>query len=380
MSALTAARIAAVSALSGAASGPGPGPLAEHSSLPALPDATTATVAAMHDGCRRLEQWMDETEDLAALDEAQHWLSAVEEYLSHKNAERPAQITARLLEARIGDVLGPEREKGGRGKPSLASEGLQANERYQFRLLAEHRDVWAPRLPLMTVCSRARVLRLIRDDLADLRPIPETPETLMCDLRLGDFRTVLADVPDGSVDLILTDPQYPAEFLPLWTDLGIFARRVLAPSGMLAVVSGQVHLPEVYQRLGEHLTYRWTMAYLMGGAAAVVQAHNVSTMWKPVLIYGSSDRRLHDVATSRAADKDYHGWGRSESGMYDLLRLLADPGALVCDPFAGGGTTAVVAQAHGCHFIGAEIDAEIHRIAAARIAVAGAWPATDGAR
>ena len=110
------------------------------------------------------------------------------------------------------------------------------------------------------------------------------------------------------------------------------------------------------------------MAYLMSGAANVVHARRVSTMWKPVLVYGSSDRRLHDVATSKGADKDYHGWGQSESGMFDLLGLLADPGALVCDPFVGGGTTAVVARALGCHFIGAEIDPEVHGRAVARLA------------
>ena len=31
----------------------------------ALPDPTTATIAAMHDGCRRIEMWMTETDDLA---------------------------------------------------------------------------------------------------------------------------------------------------------------------------------------------------------------------------------------------------------------------------------------------------------------------------
>lgn len=334
--------------------------------LPTLPVASESTVAALHDGCRRLEAWMTETQDVAALDEARQWLDAVETYLSHKNAEGPAQTTARLLEARIGEVLGPA-ENGRPKKTSVAADvSLNRTERYEFRLMAENRDVWQDKLPL----PRRRVLRLIRDDLADLRPQPETPATLLRDIRLGDFREVLADIPDGSVDLILTDPPYPAEFLPLWSDLGALAKRVLSPSGVLAAMSGQTHLPEVYRRLGEHLTYRWTMAYLMTGAANVVHARRVSTMWKPVLVYGSNDRRLHDVATSKAADKDYHGWGQSESGMYDLLRLLADPGAMVCDPFVGGGTTAVVAEALGCHFIGAELDPETHAKAVRRLAAA----------
>ncbi|MFH1554591.1 MAG: DNA methyltransferase [Pseudomonadota bacterium] len=324
--------------------------------LPMLPDPTAATVEAMHDGCRRVETWMTETDDVAQLDEARHWLAAVETYLEGKHAQGPAQTSARLLEARIGSLL-PRYER------SVATD-LSKTERYEFRLMDERREVWVDKLPL----PRRRVLRLIRDDEADMRPIPERPAELLLDLRLGDFREVLADIPDSSIDLILTDPPYPAEFLPLWTGLGQLAARVLAPHGVLAAMSGQTHLPEVYLRLGEHLTYRWTMAYLMSGAANVVHARRVSTMWKPVLIYGSSNRRLHDVATSKAADKDFHGWGQSESGMYDLLQLLADPGATVLDPFLGGGTTAVVAQAHGCHFIGAEAEADVYATAVARLA------------
>jgi DNA methylase len=189
-----------------------------------------------------------------------------------------------------------------------------------------------------------------------------------CVLRLGDFRVVLADVPDGSVDVILTDPPYPGEFLPLWDDLGAFAARVLRPGGLLVAMSGQTHLPAVFGLLGKHMEYRWTMTFLVGGAANVVHARNVQTMWKPVLVYGSTTRRLHDVARSDKADKAHHGWGQSEVGMADLLRLVADPGQVICDPFLGGGTTAVVALDYGCPFIGAEVDRESYEKSLVRVA------------
>lgn len=317
-----------------------------------LPDPMLATVPALHEVCHRITEWQANESDIDRLIEAQHWLLAVETYLDQKQSAGPAQTAGRLVEARLGDLLGPAVQ--GRPVANLRRDvsSLTHHERYDFRQLHDHRSLWEPRLPL----SRRRALRLIRDDQADARPIHERPADLSSDLRVGDFRDVLGDVPDGSVDLILTDPPYPAEYLPLWSDLAKHAARLLAPSGMLAAMSGQTHLPEVMTRLGEHLPYRWIMAYLIPGAATVVHARRVSTQWKPVLVYGSSERRLHDVATSKMADKDFHGWGQSESGMYALLSLLADPGATVIDPFLGGGTTAVVAQAHGCHFVGCDID------------------------
>jgi len=328
----------------------------------ALPDPATSSVAVLHEGCRRVEIWMTETDDLAELDEARHWLAAVETYLAAKNAEGPAQTTARLVEDRIGELLGPAENRG----PATVGrdQRFPRRERHDFRVMHMERRVWVHRLPL----PRRRVLRLIRDEIADRRTRPEVPAELRCDLRLGAFQDVLADIEDGSLDLILTDPPYPRQYLPLWTELAQFAAAKLAPHGVLAAMTGAMYLPEVIARLGEHLAYRWTMAYLVPGPGGVVYGRNVVQAWKPVLIYGSSNRRLYDVASSRASDKQFHGWGQSESGFYSLLRLLADPGAIVCDPFAGGGTTAVVARGLGCHFIGAEIDPGTYEIAMRRLA------------
>jgi DNA modification methylase len=42
--------------------------------------------------------------------------------------------------------------------------------------------------------------------------------------------------------------------------------------------------------------------------------------------------------------------------MADLVERLTNPGQLVCDPFLGGGTTAVVSLALGRRFVGCDID------------------------
>ena len=97
----------------------------------------------------------------------------------------------------------------------------------------------------------------------------------------------------------------------------------------------------------------------------------VNTSWKPVLVFGDAEGWFGDVARSKVNDNDkrFHGWGQSESGMSDLVERLTKPGQLVCDPFLGGGTTAVVSLALGRRFVGCDIDAAHVEQARARVMV-----------
>lgn len=55
-----------------------------------------------------------------------------------------------------------------------------------------------------------------------------------------------------------------------------------------------------------------------------------------------------------------------------LVKLVAQPGDVVLDPFAGSGTTGVACAMEGREFIGIEREAEYITIAEARIANASA--------
>ena len=181
------------------------------------------------------------------------------------------------------------------------------------------------------------------------------------DLRHGDFREVLKDI-DGTADAVITDPPYPEEFLPLFSDLSEMAERILKPGGICAVMVGQSYLPQIVAALGGHLTYHWTLAYLTpGGQAVQLWQRKVNTFWKPVLVYvkgAYAGDWLGDVTRSEVNDNDkrHHHWGQSESGTADLVDRLTKPGQLIVDPFLGGGTTAVIANDLGRRFVGCDID------------------------
>lgn len=210
-----------------------------------------------------------------------------------------------------------------------------------------------------------RAERIARESAAEQRrQVPVAPVTTVTDVTIyhGDFREVLAGIQPGSVDAIITDPPYPDEFVPLFGDLGAMALRILKPNGVLAAMTGGLRVPEWLAELGRDLDYRWLGAYIVEGPRSRVHAARVANGWKPILIFqhpGASDLPfiLDDVFVSGGDDKRFHHWGQSESGMAALVERLSQPGALVVDPFLGGGTTAVVCKDLGRRFIGCDIDA-----------------------
>src|SRR3990167_209755 len=78
-------------------------------------------------------------------------------------------------------------------------------------------------------------------------------EGLDINIEHGDFRELIRTLKPNSIDLILTDPPYPREYLPLWSDLAKEAARVLKPSGFLIAYSGQNNLPKILQDLAQYL-------------------------------------------------------------------------------------------------------------------------------
>ncbi len=182
------------------------------------------------------------------------------------------------------------------------------------------------------------------------------------EIRRGDFREVLADLPDQSVDIILTDPPYPQEYLPLWDDLGAFAARVLKPTGVFLAYSGQLHLPEVLRMLTKHLRWWWMCAIQHTGASGYIVAggRRIMNQWKPLLVltpYNAPPLQVqfHDFIEGGGRQKELHNWEQSTEEAVRILKTFGSPGALVVDPFAGSGSFGRAAQQAGMQFIGAEI-------------------------
>jgi hypothetical protein len=190
---------------------------------------------------------------------------------------------------------------------------------------------------------------------AAVRDIP-TPDS-----RHGQLSKALADVAD--VDLIFTDPPYPREFLPAWTELAAWAARALKPGALLLAYSGQYHLLEVMERVSAHLEYQWLGWIATTGPQVAVHQRPIMSGGKPLLIFSNgrlaepfSKRRFFDSIDSERRTRERHTWEQAEGPAAYYIETLTERGELVVDPFLGSGTFAYVAAKLERRFVGCDAD------------------------
>ena len=210
-----------------------------------------------------------------------------------------------------------------------------------------------------------------RRERADLRvngdPLPRQVKLYNC-----DFRKVGRKIQNDSVDIVLTDPPYGREYLPLWDDLGAFAARVLKPGSLLVSYSGKAYLGHAIIALSKHLTYVWCLAVVHNHRTSRNHDKRVIDSWKPLLVFGKGTSRFRetvwDVFQGTGTSKEHHDWQQGLDEAVHYLDALVPAGSLVVDPCLGSGTSGVAAKRCGMKFAGCEIDPETFQQAKGRIA------------
>jgi DNA modification methylase len=211
--------------------------------------------------------------------------------------------------------------------------------------------------------------RKLRTAMALVRPTTDAPDVRHCTMQ-----ELLGKVRDA--DAVVTDPPYPEEYLPLYGELARLARQALKPGGILVVMVGHQHLDRVLADMCSHMPYRWIIDYETGDPCTQIFSRRVvNVAWKPILAFGDmgNSKWIHrDRVKSAAAEKTFHPWQQSITGMSKLIEYVTHPGDLVVDPFCGSGTTGVACARLGRRFVGCDVDKGSVEQARARVALAQA--------
>jgi DNA modification methylase/ParB-like chromosome segregation protein Spo0J len=189
----------------------------------------------------------------------------------------------------------------------------------------------------------------------------------------GDFMEQSKEIPDNSIDLILTDPPYDKGSIPLYRKLASLAGRVLKDGGSLMTYASNCWLPDIFRNMLPDIgiRYWWTFSVIHSGGHQLVYQRNVFAEWKPLLWFVKGEKiregilmkNMGDLIESQPPDKSLDEWTQSPIEAEFIIDNLTVENQLVLDPFMGVGTFGLAALKLKRQFIGIEIDPEKFGIA-----------------
>ena len=221
---------------------------------------------------------------------------------------------------------------------------------------------------------------------------------------LGDARTLIREIPDRCIDLIVTDPPFAIDFRAqrlnynrtgkhvmagyhevsgeeyeaFTNEWMAEAFRVLSPTGSMYVFSGWNHLKEILGGLDKagfttqnHLIWKYQFGVFTTRKYVTSHYHILFVVKDPRhYTFNKVEHYPEDVWEIK---REY--WkGRKKTPtklpsaiVKKILDFSSNPGDLVLDPFLGSGTVAAIAKKMGRHFLGFEVVEEYLDFATERI-------------
>ena len=199
----------------------------------------------------------------------------------------------------------------------------------------------------------------------------------------GDCLNVLPQIPTGSVNFVLTDPPYLANYrsrdgrtvpgddndawlAPAFSEI----HRVLSRDSFAVSFYGWPHadrflhayrsagfrvvghftFPKRYSSASKYLKYQHECAYLLAKGFPPQPKNTIGD----VIRWAYTGNKLHPTQ-------------KPLSILTPLIETFSAPTGLVLDPFAGSGSTLMAARSLGRRYLGVELDATYHGIAQQRL-------------
>ncbi len=162
----------------------------------------------------------------------------------------------------------------------------------------------------------------------------------------------LDSMPEGNVDLIITDPPWrpdeDGKSYKLYEAAAEMSAKVLKPGGICGIYLGKLDLPILMNIMLKHLQYEWCMAVYYPGGAMSFRKTQFKECWRPIGIFRKAGKKNQTVyypdALTSKRDKEYHEWQQGIEPVRILIEKYTAPGQLILDPYIGSGSVIVGAE------------------------------------
>jgi len=211
-------------------------------------------------------------------------------------------------------------------------------------------------------------------------------------LILGDCLELMKEIPDNSVDLILTDPPYGIKYKsnmrtksPKFEMLAndnnstrfmVYPEmyRVLKDNSAAIVFASWKNYAEDYIELSKYFDIKNAIVWWKHGGGIGDLKHTLITDYEIAIICHKGKCKIRGKRSGSVwecnkvnPNKMLHPTQKPEKLLEELIEKYSDSGTTVLDPFMGSGTTGMACVNTGRDFIGIEIDEDYFKIAQARI-------------
>lgn len=174
----------------------------------------------------------------------------------------------------------------------------------------------------------------------------------------GDARELAKAIPDNSIDLIFTDPVYDRIEDYEW--LAKTAARVLKPDSACLMWISNPKIREVFRAVGETLGFVMPLNYTVQSKGYLLFSRKIF-LWNTVCLWfekGHSEplKAMPDSVVAVGTPDNNFKWNKNTGVILKWLEAFTQPGAIVFDPFTGGGTVPAVCKMLGRNYLAFEID------------------------
>ncbi len=198
----------------------------------------------------------------------------------------------------------------------------------------------------------------------------------------GDCLSLLKELPDESVDVVITDPPYgtktnnrdgwmAGEFSNIMPLVLPELHRVLKRDGAFYCFTSWTHMSDWLLRYQQYFKLQNILVWDKQRHSGCYSPNSWQFTWEGIFFGLKNPRKVRkyqrDVLVSSEKGKRI-AMQKPVDILEQMIEASSDEGMTILDPFMGSGSTGVAAKKLGRNFIGFELDGKYCNIAESRIA------------